>query len=71
MDNQIYMSQLSTSLFFYKLLFEVKKINMRLNKTVKLKFRLTFFGSTYLTPFTPYLIGGKTIQMVFGLILLL
>ena len=47
MDNQIYMSQLSASLFFYKLLFEIKKIDARLNKTLKLKFMLMFFDSAY------------------------
>ena len=49
MDNQIYISQLSTSLFFYQLLFELKKIDVRLNKTLKSKFMLTFFDSVYLT----------------------
>ena len=49
MDNQIYISQLSASLFFYKLLFEVKKIDVRLNKILKLKFVLTFFYSAYPT----------------------
>ena len=37
------------SLFFYKLLFEVKKIDVRLNKTLKLKFILMFFDSVYPT----------------------
>ena len=32
-DNQIYISQLITSFFSYKLLFEIKKIDMRLSKT--------------------------------------
>ena len=50
MDNPMYISQLNTSLFFYKLLFEVKKIDVRLNKTLKLKFILMFFDSVYLTP---------------------
>ena len=45
-DGQINISQLSTLLFFYKLSFEVKKL-MRLNKTLKLKFILMFFGSVY------------------------
>ena len=37
-------------LFFCKLLFEVKKkINVRLNKTLKLKFILMFFASAYPT----------------------
>ena len=49
MGNQIYISQLSTSLFFYKLLFEVKRIDMRLHKIVKLKFILMFFDSAYPT----------------------
>ena len=49
MGNQIYISQLSTSLCFYKLLFEVKKIDVRLNKTLKLKFILMFFDSVYPT----------------------
>ena len=42
-------SQLSTSLFFYKLLFEVKKIDVRLNKTFKLNFILMFFDRVYPT----------------------
>ena len=37
MDNRIYISQLSTSLFFHKLLFKVKKIDVRLNKTLEIK----------------------------------
>ena len=49
MNNQKYMSQKSTSLFSYKLLFEVKKIDMRLNKTLKLKSMLIFFDSVYPT----------------------
>ena len=49
MDNQIYISQLSTSLFSYQLLFEVKKIAVRLNKTLKLKFMLMFFDRVYPT----------------------
>ena len=49
MDNQVYISQLSTSIFSYKLLFEVKKIDARLNKTLKLTFMLMFFDSVYLT----------------------
>ena len=49
MDNQKYISQLSTSLCFYKLLFEVKKIDMGLNKTLKLKFILILFDSAYPT----------------------
>ena len=48
-DNQIYISQLNTSVFFYKLLFEVKKIDVRLNKTLKLKFILMFLYSIYPT----------------------
>ena len=79
-DNQIYISQLNTSVFFYKLLFEVKKIDVRLNKTLKLKFILMFLYSIYptrpsdtVTKYTiyPYLIGGKIIQIFLGLILLL
>ena len=46
MDNQIYISQLNKSFFSYKLLFEFKKIDVRLNKTLKLKFIL-FFDSVY------------------------
>ena len=49
MDNKIYISQVSSSLRFYKLLFEVKKIDVRLNKTLKLKFILILFGSVYPT----------------------
>ena len=49
MDNQIYISQLSAALFFYKLLFEVKKIDVRLNKTLRLKFILPLFDSVYPT----------------------
>ena len=44
MDNQIYISQLSTLLIFYKLLFEVKKIDVRLNQNLKLKFIFMFFN---------------------------
>ena len=48
--NQIYIWQLSASLFCSKLLFEVKKkIDMRLNKTMRLKFMLMFFDSVYPT----------------------
>ena len=43
----MYISQLSASLVFYRLLFEVKKIDMRLNKTLKLKFILAFFDCVY------------------------
>ena len=42
MDNQMYISQLNKSFFSYKLLFEFKKIDVRLNKTLKLKFILFF-----------------------------
>ena len=49
MDYQIYISQLSASLFFYKLLFEVKKIDVRLNKILKLNFILMFFDRVYPT----------------------
>ena len=78
MDSQIYISQLSSSLFFYKLLFKFKKIDVRLNKTLKLKVILMFFDSIYsIRPsytvikytVSPYLIGGKIIQRVLGLIL--
>ena len=47
--NQICISQLSTSLYSYKLLFEFKKNDMRLNKTLKLKFILMLFDSVYPT----------------------
>ena len=47
MDNQIYLSQLSTSLCSYKLLLEVKEIDMRLTKTFKLKFILMLFDGVY------------------------
>ena len=67
MVNQIYISQLSASLFCYKLLFEVKKINVRLNKTLKLKFILMFFDSVY--PTSPPDTGAKyTIYLPFLLI---
>ena len=49
MNNHIYISQLSTSLCFYKVLFEVKKTDVRLNKTLKLKFILMLFDSVDLT----------------------
>ena len=78
-DNQKYISQLSASLCFYKLLFEVKKNEMKLNKTLRLKFILMLFDSVYpirpsdtVTKYTIYplcLIGGKITQMVLGLIL--
>ena len=62
MNNQIYILQLSPSLFFYKLLFEVKKIDVRLNKTLKLKFILMCFDIVYptrpsntMTKYTVYL----------------
>ena len=45
----IYISQLIMSLFFYKLLLQVKKIDLRLNKTLKLKLVLMFFDSVYPT----------------------
>ena len=48
-DNQVHVSQLSRSLFFYKLLFEVKKIDVTLNETLKLKFILLLFDSVYPT----------------------
>ena len=80
MDNQIYISQFSTSLCFYKVFFEVKKIDVRFKKTLELKFILMYFDSVYLTrpsnsltkyTIYPYLIGGKIIGMVLDLILLL
>ena len=49
MDNKIYISQLRKSLFFYKLLFEVNKIDVRLNKILTLNFILIFFDRVYLT----------------------
>ena len=56
----IYISQLSMSLFFYKLLLQVKKIDLRLNKTLKLV--LMFFDSVYPTrpsdTVTKYLISA-------------
>ena len=47
MNNQIYISLLSTSSCFYKVLFRAKKTNARLNKTLKLKFILMLFDSVY------------------------
>ena len=56
MDSRIYISQLRMSFFFYKFLFEVKKLMWEL----KLKFILTFFDSVYPTrpsdPLTNYTI---------------
>ena len=52
MGNQIYISQLITSLFSYKLLFKIKKIDMRLSKTLNLKFKLMSFDSVY--PTSPF-----------------
>ena len=49
MDNHKYILQLSTSLRFYKLLFQVKKIDLRLNKSLKLKFISMLFYSDYAT----------------------
>ena len=49
LDNQIYILQLSTSLCFCEFLFKVKKTDVRLNKTLKLKFMLMLFDSVYLT----------------------
>ena len=49
MDNHIYISQLSTSLFSYKLLIKIKKVDVKLNKTLKLKFISMFFDSVYPT----------------------
>ena len=48
-QSDIHITKVSTSLFSYKLLFEVKKIDMRLNKALKLKFMLMFFDSVYPT----------------------
>ena len=45
----MYILQLSTSLYFYKLLFKFKKIDVRLNKALKLKSKLLFFDSVYPT----------------------
>ena len=73
-------SLLSTSLFFYKLLLKIIKIDVKVNKTLKLKFMLMLFDRVYprrpsdtVTKYTvsSYLIGGKIIQMVLGLILLI
>ena len=77
MNNQIYISQLSTSSISYKLIFDFKNIVVRLNS----KFILMFFDSVYPTrssktvtkytiydpppPPPPHFIG-----MVLGLILL-
>ena len=47
MNNQIYISLLSTSSCFYKVLFRAKKTDARLNKTLKLKFILMLFDSVY------------------------
>ena len=52
LDYQIYISQLITSLFSYKLLFKIKKIDMRLSKTLNLKFKLMSFDSVY--PTSPF-----------------
>ena len=49
MDNQIYTSKLSQFLLFYKLLLEIKNIDLRLTNTVKLKFILVLFDSVYPT----------------------
>ena len=49
MDNQIYISKLRAPLFFNKLLIEAKEIDVRLNKTLKLKFILMFFDSVHPT----------------------
>ena len=64
MDCQIYISQSTTSLFSYKLLFEVKKVDVRLKKTLKLKFILMFFDNFYptrpsdtVTKYTVYLLS--------------
>ena len=52
MNNQINVSQLSMALLPYKVLFKVKKINVRFNKTLKLKFILIFFFTVY--PTSPF-----------------
>ena len=64
MDFQIYISQSSTSLFSYNLLFQAKKVDVRLNKTFKLKFTLMFFDNFYptrpsdtVTKYTVYLLS--------------
>ena len=49
MNNQIYISQLSTSLCFYKVLFKIKKIDVRLNKNLTLKLILMLFNSVHPT----------------------
>ena len=48
-DNKMYISQFRTSLFFYKLLFKIKKIDVRFNKTLKLNFILMLFDRVYPT----------------------
>ena len=47
--DQILISQLKVCLFSYKLLFEVKKVDVRLNKNLKLKFTLMCFDSVHPT----------------------
>ena len=80
MDNQIYISQLRTSLCFYKLLLEVKKIDVRLNKR-SLYWCFLIVSIRHVLP-TPWLIKQLTPppfplppplppQTVLGLILLL
>ena len=78
MKNQIYLSQLCRSLFSYKLLFEVKEIDVKPIKTLKSTFTLfsvyPSIPSNTVAKYTiyhPYEIGEKIIQVVFGLILLL
>lgn len=49
MGNQIYISQLSKSLILHRLFFEVKKVDVRLNEILILKFISFFFDSVYQT----------------------
>ena len=48
MDNQIYILQLTTYLLFYKLWFEVKKIDVRFNK-IEIKVYIDVFDNVYPT----------------------
>ena len=70
MNNQIYISQLSTSLISYKVIFDFKNIVVRLSS----KFILMFFDSVYSTrsseTVTKYTIYTPPPRMVLGLILL-
>ena len=79
MKNQIYLSQFCRSSFSYKLLFEVKEIDVKPIKTLKSTFTLMFSVYPSIPSYTvtkykiyhPYGICEKIIQVVFGLILLL